>query len=77
MKIFVTAKPASREAKIEKIDDTHFKVSVQEPPLEGKANRAIARALANYFNVAPVRMRLISGFTSREKVFEILSTELV
>ncbi len=71
MKVFVQAKPNAQEECVEKMDSTHFKVSVKEPPRQGAANRAIARALAEHFNVAPSRVRLVSGFASREKIFEI------
>lgn len=71
MKIFVIAKPGARETKVEKIGDGHFVVAVKEPPVEGKANRAISEALAEYFKVAPSRVRLVSGFSSRKKIFEI------
>lgn len=74
MKIFVSAKPNAKEGSVEKIDSSHFKVSVKEPPRQGAANRAIARALAEYFGVAPSRVRLVSGFASRQKVFEVLGT---
>ena len=63
MKIFVEAKPWAREEKVEKITppesrptEQHFIVAVKEPPLQGKANQAIARALANYFNVSRSRV---------------------
>lgn len=72
MKIFVRAKPSAKEEKIEKIDEINFIVEVKEPPKKGKANRAIAKALATHFNVAPSRVNLISGFSSRQKVFEVL-----
>ncbi len=72
MKIFVKAKPLARIESIEKIDETNFIVSVKEPPVEGKANRAIIRALADYFKIAPSRIRLTSGFSSKQKTFEIL-----
>ena len=71
MKIFVKAKPNAREEKVEKVDETHFVVSVKEPPVQGKANAAIIKALAKYFDVAPSSVRLVSGFAFREKVFEI------
>lgn len=71
-KIFVSAKPGAKSAGVEKIDDTHFMVSVAEPPVQGKANRAIARALAEYFGVAPSRVSLSSGFSSKQKTFEIV-----
>ena len=68
MKIFVKAKPLSKEEKIEKIDEINFIVWVKEPPKGGKANRAIAKALALYFNVAPSCVNLVSGFSSKQKV---------
>jgi hypothetical protein len=72
MKISVKAKPAAREEKVEKIDDSNFVVSVKEPPVQGRANAAIAKALADYFKVSASQVRLISGFSSKQKVFEIL-----
>ena len=82
MKIFIKAKPNAKEEKIEKIDppspngfgrasDSHFIVSVKEPPVQGKANAAIIKALAAYFNIAPSAVRLVSGFSSKNKVFDI------
>ena len=72
MKIFVKAKPFAKEEKIEKISETNFVVWVKEPPIKGKANRAITKALASHFNVAPSQVNLISGFSSKQKVFEVL-----
>ena len=72
MKIFVKARPLAKEEKIEKIDEINFIVWVKEPPKGGKANRAIIKALALYFNVAPSCVNLVSGFSSKQKVFEIL-----
>lgn len=71
MKIFVHARPASREAKIEKVDTTHFVVSVKEPPVRGRANNAIIQALAAYFSLPASCIRIIRGQFSREKVIEI------
>ena len=72
MKINVKAKPSSREEKVEKIDDNNFVVSVKEPPEKGKANDAIRNALAVYFKTASARVKIISGYSSRNKVIEIL-----
>ena len=71
MQINIKAKPNSREEKVEKISDTDFIVSVKEPPVEGKANRAIINALAVYFKIASARIKIVSGWTSRQKVLEI------
>lgn len=72
MKISIQAKPNAREEKVEKIDPTNFIVAVKEPPVQGKANAAIQKALAKYFQVAPSRLRLVSGYSAKQKVFEIL-----
>ena len=74
MKIFVKVKAWAKEESVKKIDppageagDAHFIVAVKE----GRANWAVARALAEYFKIAPSRVELVSGFSSKEKVFEI------
>lgn len=71
MRIFVKAKPSARQEKVEKIDETHFAVWVKEPPKEGKANKAISRVLSDYFAVPASMVNLVSGYASRQKVFEI------
>ncbi len=71
MKVFVKTKPNAKEEKIKKIDETHFDVWVKEPPKDGKANQAVIRVLAEYFNIAPSRTRIISGFASKQKICEI------
>ena len=72
MKIFIHAKPSSKKPVLEKLDDTHYTVSVKEPAKENKANFAVIKSLADYFGVPRSHIRLLSGRTSREKVFEIL-----
>lgn len=72
MRITVQAKPSAREERVEKIDAAHFVVAVKEPPVQGRANAAIVRALAAHFGIAPSRVHIISGHTSRQKVVEII-----
>lgn len=72
MKIFVKAKPNSREEKVQKIDDNNFIVSVKEPPEKGKANLAIKNALAVYFKTGTSNVQIVSGFSSRNKIIEII-----
>ena len=71
MRIFVKAKPNSREEKVEKIDDLNYVVSIKEPPIKGKANEAIRNALAIYFKTGSSRIKIISGFSSKNKIIEI------
>ena len=71
MKIFVKAKPGAKETRVEAKDATHFNVAVVEPAHDGKANRAIVKALAQHLGIAPSRVVIISGVTLRQKVVEI------
>ncbi|MBI2037384.1 MAG: DUF167 domain-containing protein [Candidatus Magasanikbacteria bacterium] len=72
MKIFIKAKPSAYEEKVEKIDETHFVVAVKEPPQNGLANKGICRALAKYFGVSQSMVVVKKGFTSKNKVVEII-----
>lgn len=71
MRISVHAKPGAREEKIEKISDTEFVVSVKEPPVDGRANRAIVEALASYFRIPKNLVSIVVGHTSRNKIIDI------
>ncbi len=78
MKIFVRAKPGAKVSRIEEItglfktkNERQFVIAVKEPAKEGKANRAIERALSEYLHVPISSIRIVSGQTSRDKVVEI------
>lgn len=71
MKIFVQAKANSKESRIEKISENSFIVWVKEPPKKGLANKAIAKVLSDYFDKSPSEVELVSGFSSKQKLFEI------
>ena len=71
IRIVVKAKPNSSEEKVEKIDEKTFKVSVKSPPVRGLANKDIIKVLAKYFDVSLSDVRIISGYTSRQKIVEI------
>jgi len=71
MRINVGVKPNSKEEKIEKIDDANFSIWVKELPIEDRANKAVLRVLADYFGIAQINIRIISGYTSRNKIIEI------
>ncbi len=71
MKIFADVKPKSKKQSIEKIDAAHFRISVKEPACEGKANHAVAKALAKHFDVPLSNVELRSGATAKHKLFDI------
>ena len=71
MRISVKAKPQSREDKVERLADGTYAVFVREPPIQGRANRAIIALLSEFFGVSSDRIRIVSGHTSRNKIIEM------
>lgn len=81
MKVRVRAQAGAKRPKIEQVAQTPlpfisaelptYKVAVTEPAVDGRANEAIVRALALHFDVPRSAVRLISGHTAKQKVFEV------
>jgi len=71
VRISVRAKTNAKKESVEKLSDNEFVVSVKEPPVDGRANWAICRTVADYFGVSPSRVNIISGQSSKNKILEI------
>jgi len=68
MIIRVTVKPNSEEETIEKVADDQYLLKVKEPAEKGRANAAAVKLLRRYFKR---RVRIIRGFSDRDKIIEI------
>jgi uncharacterized protein YggU (UPF0235/DUF167 family) len=51
--------------------DGSLLVYVREPAVDGKANQAVVRVLAEYYKVSKSRVKFISGLTRKQKRFVI------
>lgn len=71
MKLEVIVHPNAKKERIEKDLLGTLHVYVNQPPLEGKANKATIEALADYFKTSKSNISLISGAKSKHKLFEI------
>jgi uncharacterized protein (TIGR00251 family) len=49
------------------------RIRLQAPPVDGAANDALVRFLADEFGVPKRAVRIVSGFGSREKIVEVES----
>lgn len=65
LSIRVTPK-ASRDAILGVVGD-ELKISLQAPPIQGEANKALVRFLGKTLGVARGRLELVSGESSRRK----------
>lgn len=69
--VAVRVVPRAGRAGVE-VSDDGIKVRVTEVPEDGKATRAVQKALAKAMGIAPSHLALVRGATSRDKVFRVL-----
>ncbi len=70
-RITVSVKPQAKEERIARISAQEYKVFVNAAPVDGKANEAVIKLLAQYFAVPKSSVRVIRGAASRRKLIEI------
>jgi uncharacterized protein YggU (UPF0235/DUF167 family) len=69
-RLAVRATPNAR-ANLASRDGTALRISVTDPPDEGRANEAVTALLAHALGIAPSRLTLISGAAARDKAFRL------
>ena len=73
MKIQVKVKPNSKSEEVNGEGD-NFIVKVKEQPKDGKANHAVIKLLAEYFNVPQSHIKIIGGFRGKNKIIEVIES---
>ncbi len=71
MVIKVKVIPRSAKNSLEETADGSYVARVTAPPIEGAANEAVIKLLAEHFDAAKSRIKLLSGAKSRMKRFEL------
>jgi len=74
MKVTIIAHPNSKKPRVEEDLLGTLHVYVSDPPLEGRANEAIIKALSKYFKVKKSCVLFVSGTKSKSKTFEIIKS---
>ncbi len=70
--VVVRVKPSSKKGPCVQPSLTgELLIYVREPALEGKANKAVTKLVAEYYEVPVSKVELISGATSTHKRFKI------
>lgn len=71
----VRAQPGAKKTAVIGIygegDTAQLKIAVQAPPIDGRANAALVEFLAEAFAVPKAGVELVSGESSRSKVFRL------
>lgn len=66
--IRVRAKPSSTKGPLVETDpEGNLIVYVREPPVDGKANQALIKLLADHFDVPKSHVEVVRGHKSRHK----------
>ena len=71
----VRVQPRARREEIVGMHDGVLVVRVSAPALEGRANRALCKLLADHLGVAPSRVSVLRGEHARDKLVRILDIE--
>jgi uncharacterized protein len=70
--VVVRVKPGSRKGPLVDVgDDGVLTIYVQERAVEGKANEAVVKLLAQHLEVSRSQLELVSGVTSQVKRFRV------
>lgn len=71
MMLKIRVKPRSPEQKIEKVGNDYI-AKLKEEPRDNKANIELIKLLAKHFDVSTANVKLKKGFSSRNKIVEIV-----
>lgn len=69
--IRVNLQPNAKADEIVGMDNGIWKIRVKAPPVEGKANEALVKLLAEHFDVSPSRISVLKGHTTKLKTVRI------
>ena len=71
-KIKLRVIPRARQNKIELDEITGvYRVHITAAPVDGAANAAVIKIMAEYFGVAKSQIKIVRGETSRDKIIEL------
>ncbi len=72
MKIQIRVIPGAKRARVDKISVDQFRVYINAPAKQGRANQRLIEILAKYFAAPKSTINIIRGYKSRNKLIEIL-----
>lgn len=76
IRLFVQITPNAKKSEVIGVLDSALKIKLQAQPIEGKANEALVRFLADLLDVARSTVAITHGHTNKRKTIEIISPGL-
>jgi uncharacterized protein (TIGR00251 family) len=71
VRIAVHIMPNAKKTEVVGLHDDALKLRLHAPPIEGRANEALVRYVADRLGVPKTAVELVHGHTSRKKVLEV------
>jgi uncharacterized protein len=71
MMISIKTIPNSKKVEITKLDEKNYRIKLDAPPKEGRANLRLVEILSEYFNVPKSMVHIVRGEKSKEKIIKI------
>ncbi|MES2306222.1 MAG: DUF167 domain-containing protein [Gemmatimonadota bacterium] len=72
VRLTVHAQPGAARSEIAGVHGDAIKVRLAAPPVDGKANEALLRFLAELFGIPLRQVTLVRGMASRTKVIDLV-----
>jgi uncharacterized protein (TIGR00251 family) len=66
---------ASKNEIVEILSDGTVKVHLTAPPVEGKANMALLKFLANVLDIPMKQLEVVAGATGRDKLISVIDMD--
>ncbi len=74
--MLVHIQPGASSSAVAGMHGDRLRIRIQAPPVDGRANQALERFLAEQLEVAPSRVRVVAGITSRRKTVEVSGVDV-
>lgn len=74
--LWIYVQPRASRSAIIGLHDGCLKLAITSPPVDNKANRAVAAFLADFFRIPQKNIKLANGDKSRRKLFMITGVTL-
>jgi uncharacterized protein (TIGR00251 family) len=71
MRVNIVVSPNAKKESVEKTGESDYKVRVNTPAREGRANARVIELIAEHFKVSKSSIRIIRGLNGRRKIIEV------
>ncbi|HRP07931.1 MAG TPA: DUF167 domain-containing protein [Gemmatimonadales bacterium] len=76
VRILVQVQPGTSKCEVTGLHGDRIRIRIDSPPVDGRANEALQRFLADLLGVAIRQVNVVAGHGSRRKVVEVAGIDV-